>query len=156
MSNPIDVTIRGSGSDVLRIVVQGRSHPRSTDYWDGNWITVEIEVHAGRFRGRYPACLRTTDFLGLKDNLAEAHRSLKASIEFEPMEEQLAMRISGDGRGHFTAECRAQDEAGIGNVLEFELHFDQTEIPPVLRSLDAVLAAFPVLGVGEGCLTYQG
>ena len=58
------------------------------------------------------------------------------------------MTIEGDGRGHFVARCEARDQPGTGNTLRFELRFDQTELPPVLASLDAVLAAFPVKGRG--------
>ena len=36
------------------------------------------------------------------------------------------------------AACRvARDEPGIRSALHFELHLDQTELPPVLASLDA-------------------
>lgn len=35
------------------------------------------------------------------------------------------------------------DEAGIGNLLKFKVMFDQTELPAIIRSLDAICAAFP-------------
>lgn len=38
------------------------------------------------------------------------------------------------------------DQPGIGNRLTFGLDFDQTELPEILRGLDAICAAFPVVG----------
>jgi hypothetical protein len=40
----------------------------------------------------------------------------------------------------------AVDEPGIGNRLTFGLDFDQTELPEILRGLDAICVAFPVVG----------
>jgi hypothetical protein len=59
---------------------------------------------------------------------------------------QLAIEIKGDGKGHFHAACVAVDQAGIGNRLTFGLDFDQTELPEILGGVDAICAAFPVVG----------
>ena len=62
------------------------------------------------------------------------------------MEKQLRVSITGDSLGHFTAECEAVDQAGIGNRLSFSLSFDQTEIPAILKGLDAIVREYPVIG----------
>jgi hypothetical protein len=41
---------------------------------------------------------------------------------------------------------RGRGQPGIGNRLTFGLDFDQTELPEILRGLDAICAAFPVIG----------
>ena len=53
------------------------------------------------------------------------------------------MDVIPDGLGHFTMKCVARNPAGIGSTLRFELFFDQTEIPAVLRQLESVVARFP-------------
>jgi hypothetical protein len=58
----------------------------------------------------------------------------------------LGIEVKGDVMGHFTAECEAIDQAGIGNRLSFTLSFDQTDIPAILRGLGSVVEEFPVLG----------
>jgi hypothetical protein len=62
------------------------------------------------------------------------------------MEEWLVIHVEGDGRGHFTAKCEARDTPGRGNKLTFELAFDQTELPSMLRELDELTTRFPVRG----------
>jgi hypothetical protein len=54
------------------------------------------------------------------------------------------MVFSGDGLGHINIDCKARDEAGIGNTLKFELAIDQTEIQGLIYQLDEILKAFPV------------
>src|SRR5437868_947757 len=65
------------------------------------------------------------------------------------MEDWLALSITGDGLGHFSADCVARDQSGIGNKLAFKLTFDQTELPGMLRELDELLRLFPVRGGGD-------
>ena len=62
------------------------------------------------------------------------------------MEEQLGIIVRGDALGHFTAKCVALDNFGVGNRLEFELTFYQTEIPAMLGGLETILCEFPVRG----------
>jgi hypothetical protein len=61
------------------------------------------------------------------------------------MEKWLMIDIGGDGKGHFHAACVAVD-VRTADRLTFGLDFDQTELPEILRGLDAVCEAFPVVG----------
>jgi len=47
-----------------------------------------------------------------------------------------------DWRGHFVGKGEAQDGAGTGNKLLFDLDIEQTRIPPCLEELRAFLAAY--------------
>jgi hypothetical protein len=105
-----------------------------------------VRSRVGGFRGEYEALLRIDEIADLRTGLIRLHAELKGTAVFESMEQWLRMHIEGYGRGHFVAKCEATDQPGTGNTLRFELHFDQTELPPVLAALDAVLAAFPVKG----------
>ena len=120
--------------------------PDSLDYWDGNWVYAYVRIRVGGFRAEYEALLRTDEIAHLRNGIAQLHVDLKGTASFQSMEEWLKMTVDGDGRGHFVAACEARDKPGAGNMLRFGLRFDQTELPPVLASLDAVLAAFPVKG----------
>lgn len=62
------------------------------------------------------------------------------------MEDWLRIDIDGDGKGHFRAVCEATDMPGTGNRLTFELELEQTDLPALIRALDQVCAAFPVVG----------
>jgi len=117
-----------------------------TDYWDGNWVYATIRIAARAFRGEFEAQLRTDEFVGFRDRLRPLQQKLDGAAKFETMEGWLSVDIEGDGKGHFHAACEAVDRPGLGNRLTFGLDFDQTELPEILRGLDAVCAAFPVVG----------
>ena len=143
---PLTIVIGSLRDDHLVIDVTRREYPDAHDSGDGNWVFATVRTHAGAFVGEYEALLRTDELDRFRAGLARLHAELHGTATFESMEEWLTLVIEGDGRGHFRAKCVARDEAGIGNELRFELNFDQTEIPPMLASLDAVLAEFPVRG----------
>ena len=124
--------------------------PDTDDYWDGNWVYADVAVVAGAFRGSYEPLLRTDEFARFRDDLQVLHDNLKGAATFETMEHWLAINIEGDGRGHFTAKCEARDQPGMGNLLTFELAFDQTDLPVLLGDLDELTRAFPVRRKPEG------
>jgi hypothetical protein len=131
--------------DYLMLQVFCRSHS-ADDYWDGNWVDGSVELVVGGFRGSYGACFRAEEFVQFRESLAQLYSLSSQKAQFETMEQQLTINVIGDKLGHFTAECEAIDELGIGNRLNFSLSFDQTEIPKILKELDNVINEFPVVG----------
>jgi hypothetical protein len=135
----------GSQSEFLDVKIVGRSHA-SQDYWDGNWLNADIQIATGGFHGRFGAYLRAEELKIFHDSLMRLYSFDTKAVKFETMEEQLSIGIQGDSLGHFTAECEARDQAGIGNRLSFTLNFDQTELPEILKGLEEALKEFPVIG----------
>lgn len=114
--------------------------------WDRNWLKSLVYVKAGVFSGSFKADLMTTDFESFKLQLAKLYDKLNGIATFKTLENQVEMKIIGDGIGHLKAECEVIDEAGFGNKLEFEIDFDQTHIPKILNQLEKITTKFPVLG----------
>ncbi len=141
--------IGASADSHLEVTVSARAHPACTDYWDGNWVRANVAIATGAFRGTYEATLRSEELLGFKNQLRPLGGALDGSATFKTMEEWLLIEVAGNGKGHFRAKCVAKDEAGIGAILTFEVLFDQTQLSEIVRGLDAICAAFPVLG-GRG------
>ena len=131
--------------DYLHVAPLSRLHD-ADDYWDGNWLHSQIEVRVGGFSACYPGALRVDEFESFHQELASIYEILKGKAGFWSMEEWLSIDVKGDGRGHFNARCEATDEPGIGNKLKFQLTFDQTEIPGIIRGLQSILEAFPLRG----------
>jgi hypothetical protein len=147
MNDPIVVLLGSERTEHLRIEVVRRLHAERTDYWDGNWIEARIVLRAGGFRATVAASLRTTDFTDFRGRLESLHRTLRGDAEFATLEQWVALRLSGDGFGHFTIHGELRDQPGSGNVLAFELPgLDQTDLQPLLDSLLRIEAAFPTLG----------
>jgi hypothetical protein len=133
------------GSEYLRVRVLARAHPESGD-WEVNWLNAEVEIWAGGFRGRLGANLLAGELSTLRADLSRLYSFESREAAFDAYDGRLSIKIKGDGLGNFAAECEALD--GVGNRLTFSLLFDQTEIPPTLKGLDAVLKEFPFIGRG--------
>jgi hypothetical protein len=142
--------IIGSAGARIEVKPLVRSHLGATDYWDGNWIDCVITATAGGFRAEYTACLRAEELAGFRGDLERLHRDLEGRGGFKSMEEWLTIEVVGDGRGHFKGPCRLHDRAGGGNTLRFDVEFDQTEIPAMLKQLQKIGSDFPVLGERAG------
>jgi hypothetical protein len=54
------------------------------------------------------------------------------------------MRLTGDGKGHIELVGEVADQPGIGNLLHFTLHFDQSQLGASIHELQRVTSQFPV------------
>jgi hypothetical protein len=150
-SAPISPIVIGhESSDHLSVLVLGRTHPGTTDYWDGNWIRCRIVVRADPFHGEFTGDLRTDELAGLREDLALLSADLAGEIAFANMDGHLAFAVTGDGIGHFVVRGEASREPGSGQVLSFRLLLDQTDLPPILADLERALHRYPVQGDPPG------
>lgn len=141
-----EVLIGDAGAQYVLIRPVARSSPGLFDYWDGNWIVCEVEIAAGGFRGRFDADLRSEEFHAFMEQIAELDRTVDGAATFSTMEGQLMLTLSADGQGHITVAGQALDLAGSPNRLNFRFDMEQKCLPAVSRSLEYLLAAFPVIG----------
>jgi hypothetical protein len=123
-----------------------RNHPDLFDYWDANWVACELEVAAGGFRGALRANLRSEEFRAFLEEAESLHRTLEGTASFSTMEGQITFSLADDGRGHVRVRGEAVDAPGSDNRLQFSFDIDQTFLPQICRSLEVILAAFPVVG----------
>ena len=137
------------GSDnysFVEVLVRGRSSPQSTDYWDGNWISVEVNICAGAFRGEFRASLRTDELQAFHRGVQELQQAAEGVAKFETTEGQLSLVLSRNRRGIVKVQGTALDEAGIGNRLAFHFEIDQTFLAGVSAELASALVKYPVVG----------
>ena len=121
----------------------GTSAPTG-DYHDDNWLTVQIRVAVGGFRGNVDAAILTHELAAFLTQLRLLHESLRGAAEFTTLEEQLHLRLAGDGKGHIELDGEVADQPGIGNRLHFTLNFDQSQLGASIRELENVVFDFPV------------
>jgi hypothetical protein len=116
------------------------------DYHDDNWLTVEISVLAGGFRGNVKAAILTGELAEFHAQLRLLHQNLSGTAKFTTLEEQLHLRLTGEGKGHVELSGEVADQAGarIGNQLHFKLQFDQSQLGTSVRELERVTSEFPV------------
>ena len=125
--------------DVLRY-----ERPLTGEYWDDNWLTVEIQVLAGGVRGKVTAAILAGEFERFLSDLRPLYETLSGSVVLKTMEGQLNLHLVGDGKGHIELNGEILDQPGIGNRLNFTLQFDQSQLATSIRQLEKVMAQFPV------------
>ena len=128
----------------IAIEVFGYERAASGEYWDDNWLAVEVSVAAGAFRGKYKASFMAGEFEDFHQQLKGLLEALRGEAKFQTIEGQLSLALIGDGLGHIQIRGEAIDEAGIGNRLIFTSVIDQTQLQSSVRALGAVVAAYPV------------
>jgi hypothetical protein len=114
------------------------------EYWDDNWLVVEVRVNAGGFRGKISATFITTEFVEFLSDLRPLFETLKGEAKFETMEGQLSLQLVGNGNGGIELCGEILDQSGIGNRLNFILRFDQSQLKTAVRELEQVVSQFPV------------
>lgn len=128
----------------LTIAVHGYERPAVGEFYDDNWLRVVVSIHCGAFRGEFDAAFLTSEIDAFRQQASVLYESLKGRAEFQTLEEQLSLSLTGDGLGHIELRGEALDQPGIGNRLSFTVHLDQTELHSSLQSLNAILATYPV------------
>lgn len=125
-----------------------RSHPGSTDFWDGNWLRTPLSGTLGGFRFEVAqAQPRADEIARFAKALIALHESLIGEARLESLEDWVNLTITGDGSGRLDVAGTVRDDAGSGNALRFGLDgYDQSFLPPLIADLTDVLAVFPVLG----------
>ncbi len=109
---------------------------------DDIWIQVIVKVKAGAFSGQFKTDLNTLDFINFEKELNHLYNKLKGIANFYSLEEQIVIKVIGDGFGRMNAECTVMDSAGMGNTVKFEIDFDQTHIPKILIQLRKIIQSF--------------
>ena len=136
----------GLDSNGITLNIIRRTYPDASDYWDGNWLTVEIYVHVGGWKGNYAALLRSEELLHLKNELEMLYKQPDYSFILEPIEPWIVLNFIGNKKGQITVKGQACDEIGIGNTLGFCFGIDQSYLPEIIKSLRETIDKFPVKG----------
>jgi hypothetical protein len=138
-------------SDAQHVLIRPlfRSQPGLFDDRDGNWIDCELQIVAGGFRGGFRADLRSEEFHTFLEEVEGVRRTLDGTASFTTTEGQIALALTGDGKGQVRVTGEAVDAAAAGNRLRFVFDIDQAHLAPMCESLGHLLAAFPVTGAPD-------
>ena len=121
--------------------------PKAENDWDKNMISAKIIVKTNAFCGEYEAELMTVDFEKFKQELRLLYQELDGHASFECLEHYLSIQVQGDGLGHFTADCIANEKPWINDSeLRCKFYFDQTQINDLVYQLDLITKEFPIVG----------
>ncbi|HXL79873.1 MAG TPA: hypothetical protein VN951_03270 [Pyrinomonadaceae bacterium] len=121
----VEVTLIGKPAD-----------PKTKDF---DWITADVEIAAGGFKGIAQIYMCVSDMLRFKEELEPVYETVAGVAEFKTIENQLYIRVEGDGLGHINASGFLIDTFEDGNKLTFNIHYDQTLLWHTISEIDEAL-----------------
>lgn len=123
-----------------------RASPDSSDFWEANWLKVDVAVRAGAFAGRFEADLRTDELEQLADQLAALEGASTGAAALASAEGWVSVRLALAPGGRLEGACEVRDDPAMGSSLRFPLTVEPAQRPVLLAALGAILRAFPVVG----------
>jgi hypothetical protein len=139
------VIIGRASHDHIRIEILDRPFGDESDHRGRNLLRAVVHAAAGPFQGGYRTDFQTWEFEAFRDELHSLHASRQGSARLEAAEGGLTIEVSADGPGRCFARCVARDVGVSGARLEFEVRLDRSDLPTILRDLNALLRAFRVI-----------
>ena len=138
---PPDLRLSG-----LSIWIDGREFAHSADYWDGNWLRVRVRMQAsGASVGCEGSILRTSDVERFRDELASASANLSGEATLSSLEPDLKVSLKMLHLGHIAGEVEITPDY-LNQFHRFDIELDQTYLPELIASCEAILEKYPVVG----------
>lgn len=141
-----DILIGDAGAQHVLIRPVSRTTPGLFDDRDDSAISCEIQIAVGGFRGQFAAELRTEEFQSMLDEIEASGTALESAANFDATSGQIDLSLIGDGAGNVLVAGYVADAEDDGNRLEFAFAMGEAVMPELVRSLEQVLAAFPLRG----------
>ncbi len=142
----IEVRFGGEQSNYLSLAVRGRAYHRSVDYWDGNWLLVDVHIAVGKFTGNIPGLLRAEELHNFSTQLQTFSESPITPISFLTVEDWLKFRLEVDNLGHIRLSGTVSDDVHSHNHLTFAFNLDQITLAETIKQLRHVVETWPVVG----------
>jgi len=129
--------------------IDGRQFPDASDFWDGNWLMVRVRMEAN---GAHVECggpiLMTADIKEFRDQLAAMASSFAGEATLKSLEPNINVVLTMQKLGHVKAAIEITADH-INQYHRFIVEEDQSYLPGLIRSCDAILCKFPVIGMGR-------
>jgi hypothetical protein len=128
----------------LSLWVHDRQFPSATDYWDGNWLMISAKMKA---TGAYVECggpiLMTADIERFRDGLSAMVSTLTGEAVLTGLEPGLNVTLKMRSRGHVEGVIEITPDH-LNQLHRFDVEADQSYLPALVLSCEAILGAFPV------------
>jgi hypothetical protein len=129
--------------------IDGRQSPDVSDFWEANWLMVRLRMKAN---GAQVECggpiLMTADIKNFRDQLAVMASSLAGEATLTGLEPNINVVLTMQKLGHVEAVIEITADH-INQYHRFIVEGDQSYLPGLIRSCDAILCKFPIIGNGR-------
>lgn len=134
------------GQDLLRLEPKSLVKERHEYNWDNNRVITHVIVKGGSFSGEFDAEFMTVDFEKFKQDLKPLLTDLTGTAGFSVIEQQLDLKIKGDGFGSFEIRVGVCDRPVLGSRMSFFMIFNQSLVKDLIAQLERITKQFPVIG----------
>jgi hypothetical protein len=121
-----EVLIGNKGADYVSLVKERE--------FEG-WSRATIEVHCDGWAGSVKGNFRRGELAGFAEEVRRLERKLSGIARLKPLEPNITLTLTGDGKGHITVEGVAQNDFANGTQLTFRFTIDQTYLKGIADSL---------------------
>ena len=137
-------TIGPSEKERLELVVHGYSCDEYDNEYDANWLHAVVSISSGAFKGSVTLNVMATELAVFTKQTSALFENLSGEAELTTLEDQLKIKLCGDGIGHICVSGYVRDQVGIGfNTLQYELAIDQTQLKSSIEELIKLLDEYP-------------
>jgi hypothetical protein len=126
MSQPGEILIGNLGADYVLIRIKS-----DNDGWRGG----DIEIQCDGWAGRTNADFQKGELRQFGAQLKQLRHTLSGRVELIPIEPNLKMSLSGDGKGHIRVEGVGRNHFERATRLEFCFDIDQTFVEKIANAL---------------------
>jgi hypothetical protein len=130
----------------IEVEILGRNYPNSIEYWDVNWASSKIKIDIPGYSVRFIANLRTDELSSFVTELKLMNQNLKGKATLDNMDGYLQFECVIDKLGNINWSGETCYPAGYGAVLTFEFESDQSYLEKLIKELEYIQVAFPVIG----------
>jgi hypothetical protein len=120
--------IGSKGADYVSLV-KGR------DFDFEGWSCATIGVHCGGCAGSVKGNFRRGELARFAEGIRRLHRELSGMARLNPLEPNIILTFTGDGKGHITVEGVARNDFVSGTKLTFRFTIDQTYLKAIADTL---------------------
>jgi hypothetical protein len=127
MNKSTEIVIGNRGADYVLIRV---FEPRL----DG-WRRADIELRCDGLTGNLKWSLMKGELSRLAEEIRRLHRDLRGTATLEPLEPNIGLTFTGDGKGHIGVRGIARNNFVSRTELRFDFTIDQTYLKEIANSL---------------------
>lgn len=127
MAETVEIVIGNKGADFVSLRVRGRGPE--------GWSNAEIDVHCDRWVGSLKGSFRKGELSQFAQEVRRLHHDLVGTARLQPTEPNIALTLTGDGKGHIAVDGRARNNFSTGTLLTFRFTIDQTYLEAIADSL---------------------
>lgn len=128
--------------------IDRRQFPDARDYWDGNWLMVRARMQASLAVVRCEGpILMTADIARFRNELVAMADTLAGDATLKPLEPGLSIVLTMQDGGHMLCVIEMTPDH-LSQYHRFKVEADQSYLPALIASCDAILSRFPVVNTG--------